>query len=321
LPVSHFYDIEQPMRKQKEISIQLLPIPPTLQDEEEDDIGNQDTQDNERTQLDKFVCNIIAPSIKDDIGGMEHPMFAISSKPDTKIRRYQRNGIFVEIAPSAYGLATIFDKDVLLYCISQLIAGINRGRKPSRTVRVTAHDLLTATYRGTGGRSYQLLEIALDRLAGTRIKTNLRTGGRRIKKGFGIIDTYQVIEKSPNDDQMVALEITLSQWMYNAVLSKETLTLNPEYFQISGGLERRIYEIARKHCGNQPIWKIRLQVLHEKSGSQASLKEFRRMLQVIVEENNLFDYQIYYNREEDLVEFLNRNEDIHLQASIKKLLT
>jgi len=296
----------------------LLPTSPKLQYEEEKDSKNQEAHGR---QLDAFVCDIIAPSIKDDIGGMEHPMFAISSKPDTKIRRYHRNGVFVEIAPSAYGLATIFDKDVLLYCISQLLAGINRGRKPTRTVRVTAHDLLTATYRGTGGRSYQLLEIALDRLAGTRIKTNLRTGGRRIRKGFGIIDTYQVIEKNPNDDTMIALEITLSQWMYNAVLSKETLTLNPEYFQIGGGLERRIYEIARKHCGNQPTWKISLQALHEKSGSQASLREFRRMLQVIAEENNLFDYQINYNREENLVEFLNRDEDIHLQASIKKLLS
>jgi hypothetical protein len=49
---------------------------------------------------------------------------------------------FKAIAPSAYGLATIHDKDILIYCISQLMAGLNQGETPSRKIRFKAHDLL-----------------------------------------------------------------------------------------------------------------------------------------------------------------------------------
>jgi plasmid replication initiation protein len=31
-------------------------------------------------------------------------------------------------------------------------------------------------------------------------------------------------------------------------------------------LERRIYELARKHCGRQDQWRVSVEVLHRKSG-------------------------------------------------------
>ncbi len=102
---------------------------------------------------DFFVCDILDAAPKDDLGSMEHPMFSLSTKPDRRIRHYEHNGNSITIAPGAHGLATIWDKDVLIYCISQVVEALNRGREDvSKTIWVTAHDLLVATTEGrTGG--------------------------------------------------------------------------------------------------------------------------------------------------------------------------
>jgi plasmid replication initiation protein len=202
-------------------------------------------------------------------------MFSLSKKPDREIRHYEHNGNSITIAPGAYGLATIWDKDVLIYAVSQLVEGMNQDREPSRTIRMIAYDLLVNTNRHTGGGDYDQLEKAFNRLAGTRIQTNITTNGERIRHGFGLIDEWKIIEKTPTSGRMVAIELTLSQWLYNAVLAREVLTLNRDYFRLSSALERRLYELARKHCGHQARWSISLELLHKKSGSGGSLTQAR----------------------------------------------
>jgi plasmid replication initiation protein len=271
-------------------------------------------------QLDFFVCNILDASPKDDIGSMEHPVFSLSKKPDTRIRRYEHNGSVVEVVPNVYGLATIFDKDILIYCISQLTEALNRGREISKTVQVTAYDLLVATNRHTGGRNYKLLEQAFKRLSGTKIYTNIKTGGTRVKEGFGIIDKYRIIEKSPTNERMVSVEVTLSDWLFNAVCSKEVLSISNDYFRLGKALERRIYEIVRKHCGKQPSWKIGIKTLHKKSGSSGSVKLFKQKLKAIAETDHLPDYAILLDAENNTVTFMNRDQRIHIRRTIKASL-
>ncbi|MGB5736856.1 MAG: replication initiator protein A [Thiohalocapsa sp.] len=251
---------------------------------------------------DFFVCGTLNAAPKDDIGSMEHPMFGLSTKPDRAIRRYEYNGNSVEIAPGAHGLATIWDKDILIYCTSQLVAAVNRGADHiSRTVRVTAHDLLVATNRGTDGRGYAQFRAALDRLAGTRITTDIRTNGQHVSEGFGLIDRWKIIEASPEDKRMVAVEIVLSEWLYNAVCAREVLTISKDYFRLRKGLERRLYEIARKHCGRQRFWQMSLPKLYRKSGSSGSLKEFRRKVKAIIESDHIPEYKLVYDADADLV--------------------
>lgn len=271
-------------------------------------------------QLDFFVCDILDANPKDDLGSMEHPLFTLSKNPDTQIRLYEHNGNTVKIVPSAMGLATIFDKDILIYCISQLVEGLNRGREVSRTVRLTAYDLLIATNRDTGGRNYKLLEHAFQRLSGTRIFTNIQTAGRRVREGFGLIESYRIVEKSPKDSTMVAVEVTLSEWLFNAVCAREVLTLSKDYFRLGKALERRIYELARKHCGNQPVWKVRLELLHKKSGSSGTVREFRRKVKNLCETNHLPDYDLSYDSEEDMLTFTNRDERVQARMEIVKAL-
>ena len=68
-------------------------------------------------------------------------------------------------------------------------------------MRFTVHNYLVATNKPTGGVEYKRLETALDRLKGTTIKTTIRTGDKRVKEAFGIIDSWTIVERSPNDER------------------------------------------------------------------------------------------------------------------------
>src|SRR5215813_9888949 len=99
---------------------------------------------------DFFVADVLDWALKADRHSMEHPMFSLSKTPDRRERHYEHQGRSVTIMPSSRGLATIWDKDILLYCISVLVDGLNRGQKNiSRTVRLKAYDLLVSTNRST----------------------------------------------------------------------------------------------------------------------------------------------------------------------------
>src|SRR5215472_1249069 len=248
---------------------------------------------------DYFVADVLDWALKADRHSMEHPMFSLSKTPDRTERHYEHQGRSVTIMPSSRGLATIWDKDILLYCISVLVDGLNRGRDISRVVRLKAYDLLVVTNRSTGGDHYKRLEAAFDRLAGTRIKTNITTNGVRVREGFGLIDNWKIIERAPGTGRMVAVEVTLNEWLYNAIVAREILTLNRDYFRLDGGLERRLYELARKHCGRQAKWIVSVDLLHKKSGSQATLKKFRELLKRAAGKDALPDYCIRYDQETD----------------------
>lgn len=247
-----------------------------------------------RQQGDFFLCDIFDAAPKGDMASMEHPVFSISTKPDLKPRRYENGNNFIEINPSVKGLATIHDRDVLIFCISQIMAALNEGKEVSQTVRFAASDLLTATNRPNGGESYERLKQALERLGGTQISTNITTGGTEQLDIFTIIDKARIVRKT-RDGRMQEIEITLSDWVFNAIQAKEVLTLSRDYFRLRRPLERRLYEIARKHCGVQPEWKIGLEKLRVKCGSASSLKEFRRLVGGIAEKDRQFSHMPDYS--------------------------
>jgi len=242
---------------------------------------------------DWFTCDFGDVIPKNDIASMEHPLFTLSTRPDRKIRNYEHNGNTIKIIPSVVGHSTIHDKDILIYSVSQLRAGMNQGAEPNRKVRFKAHDLLVTTNRQTSGQGYKLLRQALERLAGTLITTNIKTNGKEIEEGFGIIDSYKVITDDPKTKRMVELEVTLSEWLYNSVVGKQILSINRDYFRLRKPIERRIYEIARKHCGKrQGEWKIGIKTLHKKVGTSSTLRKFKFILNSLIEHNHLPDYSL-----------------------------
>ena len=259
-------------------------------------------------QEDFFVCDIFDATPKGDMGSMEHPIFSLSTKPDRHVRRYEHNDNWVEILPSAYGLATVYDRDILIYCISQLVAALNKGKPVSQVMRFKAYDLLTATNRPMGGESYTRLKDALERIVGTRITTNIITSDKEIARGFGLIENYEIVRKT-RDGRMQEVQIKLSDWVFNAIEASEVLTLHRDYFRLRKPIERRIYEIARKHCGSQPHWHILLANLQKKCGSTTTPKEFKRLISKVVKDNainhHIPDYRITLDHH--TVCFTNRN--------------
>jgi len=256
---------------------------------------------------DFFICDVTDAIPKDDMGSMEHPIFSLSTKPDTSIREYEHKGVKVAVLPSALGLATIHDKDILIYCISQLVAKLNTGATLQKTLHLKAHDLLVSTNRNTDGRGYEQLKGALDRLSGTRIRTNIKTDDQEITEGFGLIDSWRIIRQT-SSGRMTELRISLSDWVFNAVANHEVLTLHRDYFRLRSPLERRMYELARKHCGKQDEWSISLELLRKKCGSASSDKEFRRLVYNICEGDARYshipDYAVTIDG--DKVRFVNR---------------
>jgi len=251
---------------------------------------------------DFFLADLFDYAMKDDGASMEAPIFTLSTKPDLSIWEWRSKdgNKYVKVAPSVLGRATQHDKDILIYVVSQLVEGLNRGRDDARNrvVRVTVYDFLVTTNRQTSGDGYQRLHEAFERLAGTRITTDIKTGGMRVKEGFGIIDRWKIIEKSPTDERMVAVEVTLSEWLYNAVQAFEVLTIHPDYFRLRKPLARRLYEIARKHCGHQAQWTVSLGLLQEKAGSKSTLKEFRRALRAIQDDDSLPEYRFVLHQDD-----------------------
>jgi hypothetical protein len=257
---------------------------------------------------DFFVCDLMDAAPKGDMASMEHPIFSLSTKPDHRVRKYVHGSTYVEIKPSSDGLATVHDRDVLIYCISQLMASLNAGKPVSPVLHFKAHDLLKATNRMTNGQGYEALKAALERLAGTRISTNIITGGQETFETFGLIERAKIIRET-REGRMQEVEVKLSDWVFNAIKHQEVLTLHRDYFRLRKPLERRMYELARKHCGKKDEWKISLPLLQKKCGSASTEKEFRRLVSKIAKEDQHFHHMPDYSVEldtDDMILFRSR---------------
>jgi plasmid replication initiation protein len=257
-------------------------------------------------QHDLFICDVGDAVLKDVMAHMEHPFYSLSKKPETTVKRYTNGPHWLEVTPSIKGLATIYDKDILIYCISQLMAKLRHGEAVSPRVRINARELLVFINRGTSGREYSALMDALDRLEGTRIRTNIVTGDEEQIDGFGLIDASSVRRKHGLDGRLLWCEVKLSEWVFNAIRNEEVLTLHRDYFRLRKPIERRVYELARKHCGQQGQWRVTLKKLLLKSGSQSPEKRFRQMIKELVRHDHLPDYQVSYDEVGDMVIFTNR---------------
>ncbi len=244
-------------------------------------------------QPDFFVCDIFDAAPKSDIASMEYPLFTLSTKPDFTTRFYERNENWLKVSPSPAGLATVHDRDILIYCISQCMTALNQGREISRNMRFKAIDLLIVTNRKTSGEGYKLLRAALKRLQGTQVETNIITGGQEQWNVFSLIDKASII-KETRDGRMQEIEITLSDWVFNAIQEKrgDILTISRFYFRLRKPLERRLYELARKHCGTKnQCWPMKLETLYERTGSQSTFREFKRMIKTILDnQDHIPDY-------------------------------
>src|SRR3546814_12244011 len=73
---------------------------------------------------------------------------------------------------------------------------------------------------------------ALSRLETTSIRTSLRAPKRRTEAQFGWLDGWS-LEVDADTDQLRGMTLTLSNWVYEGIVSERSLlTMNYDYFQI-----------------------------------------------------------------------------------------
>lgn len=246
---------------------------------------------------DLFVCNLASWSVKDDMASMDVPIFSLARHGDKKVRAYQRGNKSLTITPSVLGAATVFDKDLLLFVVSQIIEAKNKGLPVSRTVRVDSYDYLVGTDRGDGRKSFEGIMGTLRRLKGTNLETNITTGSVKQIKGFGLIENYQILTEKKRTSidavtRVLSFEITLSEWLMNGLDEFQVLTLDRDYFKLSKSIDRRIYEIAKWHCRDQAMWKINIDLLAGKAGISRERFKFRLDIRGLIERQPLPGYFI-----------------------------
>ena len=272
--------------------------------------------------LSLFVSDFLSWNPKGERHSMEHPFFSISKRKDTKPRHYESPDGKAQLAitPSVLGLPTIWDKDLLTYVSTLIREAMNRGDMGSenRPIRIDTWNYLEATVRGDGACSYKGIIDTLDRLKGCMVKTTIETNGISHTKGFSLLDSYDIAVKTKTG-KIASLEIKVCDWLYGAIWNdtQEMLSINRDYFKLEGGIERRLYELARKHCGSQPFWKVNMETLWKKSGSQGNLREFRRkVFKGQVDLGTLPDYRVELHPVEDQVIFYSK----HHKAPVEALL-
>lgn len=250
----------------------------------------------EDSQVDFFLPQLTALPLRDQRETMERPFFSLSKRKRLKPIDYVSpdGKITVHVsANSEYGLATIYDLDILIYCASVLIEHKRRGSNDiPQTLHVVPYDMLKTLKRDVGGRAYDLLGNTLDRLQSTTVKTNIRSGDA-VETTFSWIDSYSQIRD--RSGQIRGMRITLAKWFYEGVLMEGgVLAIDPAYFSMTGGRERWLYRVARKHAGGAGTdgFAISMPTLFEKSGAEGDYRRFKFEMAKIAKDNALPGYAL-----------------------------
>ena len=250
-------------------------------------------------QFDFFVPFIADLPMRDQRETMERPFFSLSKRKRNKPIEYvaPSGDVFVNIFPNPeFGMATIWDADILIWAASTLNSMKKRGVNDlPRTLHFHPYDLLKTVGRETGGREYRLLRDALGRLQATTIVTNIRVRKGKKQRQFSWIESWTELVDEESQ-QSKGMSITLSDWFYEGIIMDGgLLAIDPVYFSIRGGRERWLYRVARKHAGGagESGFAITMPTLFEKSGAEGTYRRFKFELQSIVRKNALPGYSLH----------------------------
>lgn len=249
-------------------------------------------------QFDFFVPYVAALPLRDQRETMERPFFSLAKRKRLKPIEYVSpdRSVFVNVFPNQeFGMATIWDADVLIWAASCLYDQKKKGANDiSRTIHFQPYDLLKTICRPTGGRQYMLLREALARLQATTVVTNIRAQKGKKHRQFSWIESWtDHVDEETNQSR--GMSLTLAEWFYEGIIMEGgVLAIDPIYFSITGGRERWLYRVARKHAGGagEKGFAIALNTLFEKSGAEGNFRRFKFEILKIVRENNIPQYHL-----------------------------
>ena len=240
----------------------------------------------------------MAPRDSQDL--MAFPFFSLAKSRRTTPIGFRAGGVTICVeGTQEHGIATIWDADILIWAASQIVEARDAGITTSRLMRATPYEILCFIGRGTSLRDYRRLKAALDRLQSTTVATSIReTTGRRLHR-FSWINEWK--ERADARGAPLGIELILPDWFYAGVLDAAlVLTIDPAYFQLTGGIERWLYRLVRKHGGRQTGgWQFDFRHLYRKSGSAARYSDFAYDLRALVARQSLPGYELRIERMPD----------------------
>ena len=248
------------------------------------------------TQLELFRARSGPLAVRDAQDLMAYPFFSLAKSKRLTPIDFRAGPIVIRVeAVPEHGMATIWDADILIWAASQIVDARDTGLRPSRLMATTPYEILNFIGRGVGLRDYDRLKAALDRLQSTTIATSIRQQTERRMHRFSWINEWK--ECSDHRGRPLGIELILPDWFYAAVLDDAlVLTIDRAYFDLTGGLERWLYRLVRKHGGKQSRgWSFDFPYLHAKSGSLSPLKHFAYDVRDIVRRQPLPGYKLAIN--------------------------
>ena len=222
---------------------------------------------------------------------MAYPFFSLSKSHRIRPIDFALGNVSIRVeAVPDHGMATIWDADILIWAASQIVEARDAGLRTSRLMAATPYEILTFTGRGTSLRDYQRLKAALDRLQSTTVATSIRQRANGRRHRFSWINEWH--ERTDANGRPDGIEMIVPDWFYSAVLDDALiLTIDRAYFNLTGGLDRWLYRLVRKHGGRQRNgWRFDFRHLHQKSGSLSPFKRFAFELRDIVRRQPLPGY-------------------------------
>lgn len=266
-------------------------------------------------QTDLFTASAFDPPLRDNRDVMEYPFLSIQKGRRKPIDFTSADGkVSVHVSGnSEFGIATIWDWDLIIYLSAQLNDGIELGAKPSQWIEFAPYDALRYMGKDTGGRQYRELVSTIRRLAGTDVITTIRFSDTQGEEGnLRWIENYrlpkkykknQFIHSALDDGEADASQpwrIKLPEWIYRAIVRRTgILAVHPNYFKLTGGLERWLYRLARKAVPDKADFagiNFRMDTLHKRSGSTRPLRQFAADIRDIAEKNGLPEYSFYVHK-------------------------
>lgn len=263
-------------------------------------------------QPDLFAASFADIPVRDQRDTMERPFFSLAKRPRLTPIEYRVGNVWVEVSANPkFGMATIWDADILIWASTQITEALDRDSSPARTIRFHPYNLLRSIRRTTGGADYTRLRAALDRLTHTAVRTNIRGDGRKKFASFHWLESWtETIDEQSGEP--TGMTLTLPDWLYDGIVERGgVLTIHEDYFLLTGGIERWLYRVVRKHAGRQQTgWSFTMRQLHDKSGSAARFSDFAIDIRRAIKANQLPEYEVSLDRNTDgdeIVRFVHRS--------------
>lgn len=197
---------------------------------------------------------------------------------------------------SEHYIASIYDWDIIQCIAGKIQEAINSKKDiPPRTLIIPRHKLLKEIHKHDGKTNQKKIEASLNRLQTTLIDTTVRNEDYRYRSGFSFIDSWRYTERK----DVKEFKITLSEWLYDGICIEGALLKVPrEYFDITSGLQKVLYRIARKHVGTQnKSWDFSIEELYRKTGSERDFRKFKHDLKKAIENQKIPSYHFEWIEE------------------------